>query len=86
MSEKRIITLGIMTTVLPWKMQHIVLLCTGTFFPKSLLPAPNVQELQFDPQNHKSVCKMINVELFYFAFCFFELLGCTWVTFASFIL
>lgn len=42
-------------------------------FFKALLPAPNVQELQFDPQNHKPVCKMINVELFYLAFCFCDL-------------
>lgn len=70
MSEKRIITVDITTTMLPWKMQHSVALYSGTFFFKPLLPAPKVQELPFDPQNHKPVCKMINVELFYFAFCF----------------
>lgn len=71
MSEKRIITVGIMTTVLPWKCNILCYFVQALFFLKSLLPAPNVQELQFDPQNHKSVCKMINVELFYFAFWFF---------------
>lgn len=32
MSDKRILTLDIMTTTLLWKMQHIVVLHSDTFF------------------------------------------------------
>lgn len=70
MTDKRIFILDIMTTMLLWKMKHIVVLHSDAFFFFFFELHCHLQmfkKLQFGPQNHKSVCKMINVEIFYFA-------------------